>query len=185
MRLGFSLIELMVVVAIVAILSAVAMPAYKQYKLKAMLQDLLTYLERVAQDLKDEYARTGAFPNSITVNGQNIPNVCWQSIGSGLANIYSFSYNKQTNPTNYVLLGVSLSGLEGIPGYSTPTGPVPNGTKHNAYFYAIVDFNGIIRTGCGQLTVASTSNWIPLDYLPAGCQCTDLANFATNGTCTP
>ncbi|MFM4776568.1 pilin [Aeromonas veronii] len=47
---GFTLIELMIVVAIVAILAAVALPAYQNYTKKAKYAELVTALSAVKVD---------------------------------------------------------------------------------------------------------------------------------------
>ena len=49
---GFTLIELMIVVAIIAILAAIAYPSYTQYKIRTNRADVQTELIRVAQRLQ-------------------------------------------------------------------------------------------------------------------------------------
>jgi len=43
---GFTLIEIMIAVAIIGIISAIALPSYNNYVIKAKLQEAMYYLER-------------------------------------------------------------------------------------------------------------------------------------------
>lgn len=68
---GFTLIEVMITVAIVAILSAIALPSYQEYvrrshraEARAGLQQAATWMERAAT-AQGVYPLTAAFPDSL------------------------------------------------------------------------------------------------------------------------
>ncbi|WP_129136697.1 pilin [Luteimonas sp. YGD11-2] len=62
MQKGFTLIELMIVVAIIAILAAIALPAYQDYVARAQASEALTATAGVRADLGVELAENDAFP---------------------------------------------------------------------------------------------------------------------------
>jgi type IV pilus assembly protein PilA len=59
---GFTLIELMIVVAIVGILAAIAIPAYLDYTVKTKISEVTTSMDALAQSASEYHAARGTFP---------------------------------------------------------------------------------------------------------------------------
>jgi type IV pilus assembly protein PilA len=59
---GFTLIELMIVVAIIGILAAIAIPAYQNYTIRAQVTEGLSLAEGWKTSVSEYYAQNGAFP---------------------------------------------------------------------------------------------------------------------------
>lgn len=59
---GFTLIELMIVVAIIAILAAIAIPLYLNYTAKAESSEAITLMDGAKTAVVSYYNETGAFP---------------------------------------------------------------------------------------------------------------------------
>jgi type IV pilus assembly protein PilA len=64
MQKGFTLIELMIVVAIIAILAAIAIPAYQNYLIRAQVSEGATLADGAQTAVVEFYANNGRFPKS-------------------------------------------------------------------------------------------------------------------------
>jgi type IV pilus assembly protein PilA len=66
---GFTLIELMIVVAIIGILAAIAIPAYQDYTIRAQVSEGLTLASDIKAGVAEYMAQTGSWPDNLAEAG--------------------------------------------------------------------------------------------------------------------
>jgi type IV pilus assembly protein PilA len=73
MEQGFTLIELMIVVAIIGILAAIAIPAYQDYTIRAQVSEAMSLASGVRTAVSEQFQTTGNWPTSNTEAGISAP----------------------------------------------------------------------------------------------------------------
>jgi type IV pilus assembly protein PilA len=68
---GFTLIELMIVVAIIGILAAIAIPAYQDYTIRSQVSEGLSLAGAAKAAVAESFSQTGNAPNNRIVAGMS------------------------------------------------------------------------------------------------------------------
>jgi type IV pilus assembly protein PilA len=113
---GFTLIELMIVVAIIGILAAIAIPAYQDYLIRSQVSEGLSMASAAKVGIAEYYANKGNWPSSNSaaglapasqIEGKYVSSI--EILGGGI----EITYGHEANANNLVGETVSL-----IPGAS-------------------------------------------------------------------
>jgi type IV pilus assembly protein PilA len=85
---GFTLIELMIVIAIIGILAAIAIPAYQNYTIRSQVTEGLSLADGWKTSISEYYAQNGSFPiTSSTTGGAGAVAVSGASTGKYVGTI--------------------------------------------------------------------------------------------------
>ncbi|MBY5947577.1 pilin [Photobacterium rosenbergii] len=87
---GFTLIELMIVVAVIGLLSAIAVPKYQEFAKKGAVASGMATLSALKTNIEDYMASNGSFPPSLEVAGAVSSSIGTIGIGD---NTTTFTFN--------------------------------------------------------------------------------------------
>ena len=108
MQKGFTLIELMIVVAIIGILAAIALPAYQDYTKRARVSEGLSLAGGAKTSVTEYYSSNNEFPDNNTKAGladaNKITGNAVKSVEVGKAGVITVTFNTKVNDGSTVVL---------------------------------------------------------------------------------
>jgi type IV pilus assembly protein PilA len=109
---GFTLIELMIVVAIIGILAAVAIPAYQDYIARAQVSEAVSLMGSAKTPLAEYFADKGAWPTALSdvlgnSSGKYTDSITGVNTGviAGTASTYTVQATMKTQGINAAITG--------------------------------------------------------------------------------
>jgi len=147
---GFTLIELMIVVAIIGILAAVALPAYQDYTVRAKMSEVMLAASACRTSITETYQTGGTPP---TANG-------W---GCETTTPTRYTASVQTDADGVITVTIVASGVNpAVDGKAVTLVPFIDGAAAKS---ATMMGSGVNKWVCG-----GTGTTIPLKYLPSSCR---------------
>jgi type IV pilus assembly protein PilA len=100
---GFTLIELMIVVAIVGILAAIALPAYQDYVVRSKMSESIAALAACKTSVAEFYSTKNSMPDTGNAGCQTTPTKFMASLAVAQGVMTATTQNTGATPTNCTL----------------------------------------------------------------------------------
>jgi type IV pilus assembly protein PilA len=141
---GFTLIELMIVVAIIGILAAIALPAYQEYTTRSKVSEIMIAASGMKNSVAEFYQTRNIMPLSASIgtisqNSAYVSTVTWTRVDDNNGRIVALAQNQATTALPSDVKGTLIE-LTGAGSQTT----------------------GVITWTCGGT--------VPLKYRPSSCK---------------
>jgi len=157
---GFTLIELMIVVAIIGILAAIAIPAYQNYTIRAQVTEGLSLADGWKTSIAEFYAQQGTFPTSCSSTG---------NAASGVMVCAGATTGKYVSSVNIGAAAGVIAITYGIQANSKINGAVLDISPGLSANNDVVWVCGKAGTPSGTTSVATDTSTVSVQYLPGSC----------------
>ena len=157
MQKGFTLIELMIVVAIIGILAAIALPAYQDYTTRAKVSEILLSISQCRTSVTEVYQSGASLPTA-----DDAPE--WGcTVGASAASQYVANLSVKSN--GVITAQAAATGV-GSGADSTIVSMEPL----NAAGTVATKGQNIHKWRCGADTTKGGLTTMPIKFLPASCR---------------